>query len=208
MNPSPYRQHMIAASMVPHNAVVLDVGCGAGQLGQYLIQTKNAVLAGVDADPESVNEALIRGYTHCYAVDLDELCIQHVFKGCHFDTIIFADILEHLKSPDALLHRATSLLRDGGNVVISIPNFQWYKVRAKVALGHFDYEEYGPLDRTHMRFFSLKSARDLIEGCGLDIIDVQYSVKPANILMARVARVAPSWFAYQMVFNCKKVSDV
>lgn len=66
-------------------------------------------------------------------------------------------------------------LRENGEIIASIPNVVNLKIRKQVLLGKFEYQKYGILDNTHIRFFDLRSARDLIKSAGLGISRVDYS---------------------------------
>ena len=57
--------------------------------------------------------------------------------GCGFDCVVFADVLEHLRDPWAVLRRCREALRSGGHVVASIPNVAYYRVREHLADGPF-----------------------------------------------------------------------
>ena len=62
-----------------------------------------------------------------------------------------------MRHPDRLLADMRRRLRSGGAVVASIPNFAHWYPRIRVALGPFDYDRRGILDRGHMRFFTRRS---------------------------------------------------
>lgn len=71
-----------------------------------------------------------------------------------FDVIMFPDVLEHLVDPWETLQKCMRWLKPGGQCLISIPNFQYWKVGLKVFFrGDFAYAKEGILDKTHLRFF-------------------------------------------------------
>ena len=59
-------------------------------------------------------------------------------------------------------------LRDG-HLVVSVPNVANITVRLMLLFGKFDYTERGILDRTHVRFFTRKTARRFLEEGGWEI---------------------------------------
>src|SRR3546814_18754659 len=85
---------------------------------------------------------------------------------CSSDLVICADVLEHVRHPEALLDDIRGRLRPGGSVIASIPNFGHWYPRARVALGRFDYDARGILDRGHVRFFTKRSFTRLVESAG------------------------------------------
>jgi len=88
------------------------------------------------------------------------------FAPNYFDCIIFADILEHLKDPLVLLKNATSFLSDGGVIIASIPNIRHHTTIINLLFkGYWPYRERGIHDKTHLRFFTLKNIKEMIEDC-------------------------------------------
>jgi methionine biosynthesis protein MetW len=193
--------------MVPPKTNVLDVGCGAGQLGKYLWDNKGCSISGVDYDEKAIAQATLRCYDIGYALDLNNEDITLTLCGHDFDVVILADVLEHLIDPLKTLEEAVDLVGYDGTIIISVPNIAWLPIRLSMATGHFDYQDYGPLDRTHLRFFTRSSIVKLIEEAGLEITKFDVSVKPSNILMYHLAKLLPGLFAYQMVFKCQRKQE-
>src|SRR3546814_14300058 len=92
---------------------------------------------------------------HFVSADLEQGIPDEVGDG--FDVVICADVLEHVRHPEALLDDIRGRLRPGGSVIASIPNFGHWYPRARVALGRFDYDARGILDRGHVRFFTKRT---------------------------------------------------
>lgn len=85
-----------------------------------------------------------------------------------FDCILMLDVLEHLIDPWGTLAYTKSLLTESGAVVISLPNVANLKAIAPLILrDEFTYSKCGILDKTHLRFFTKKSAKQLVESAGL-----------------------------------------
>jgi SAM-dependent methyltransferase len=84
--------------------------------------------------------------------------------GEGFDTIIAADVLEHLVDPWRELGRWADWLLPGGQLVLSVPNLRYFRLLLALAGGRFDYSDAGGLmDRTHLRWFTRASlGRDLV----------------------------------------------
>jgi 2-polyprenyl-3-methyl-5-hydroxy-6-metoxy-1,4-benzoquinol methylase len=156
------------AALVPRECQrVLDVGCGAGHLGELLKQRGHHV-TGLELVPEAGGEARQR---------LDAVVTADVEAGLpfapgSFDAVIFADLLEHLVDPWRVLREAAGLLSPGGMVVASVPNVQNLDVVRRLVRGHWDYRERGILDRGHLRFFTLETIRELFRQAGLTVTHV------------------------------------
>jgi SAM-dependent methyltransferase len=146
---------------------VLDVGCGAGHLGR-LLRERGHEVTGVELVPDQAEEARGR---------LDRVVTADVetglpFEAGSFDAVIFADLLEHLVDPWRVVREAANLLAPGGVVVASVPNVQNLDVLRRLAQGRWDYRERGILDRGHLRFFTLRSLRELFAQAGLTVTHV------------------------------------
>src|SRR5207248_2616993 len=93
--------------------------------------------------------------------DAEELDLETELGGERFDAILFADVLEHLRDPAALLKRVRPLVAENGVVIASIPNVAHASVRLALLGGSFRYREWGLLDETHLRFFTRHGVEDL-----------------------------------------------
>jgi tetratricopeptide (TPR) repeat protein len=100
-----------------------------------------------------------------------------VGKG-YFDALVFADVLEHLADPDAVLKRYLPWLKPAGVVILSIPNVRFWAVVQHLAEGCWTYQDEGILDRRHLRFFTWKEAARLLEMCGLEPEVVRWNSDP------------------------------
>lgn len=67
-------------------------------------------------------------------------------------------------------HRTARNFADGATIVASVPNTQHLRVIARVVSGRWHYKHTGLFDRTHIRFFSRKSAETLMTCSGLELV--------------------------------------
>jgi len=157
--------------LIPPSAKrILEIGCAAGMTGRALRERSLEELVGVELLEEQAAQARPY-YTRVFAGDLEQLELP--FEAGHFDCIIYGDVLEHLVDPWALLRKQRALLKDGGAIVLSIPNIRHYRIVKKLLLhGTWEYTGDGILDKTHLRFFTLKSIRSMIEEAGFDIVTI------------------------------------
>lgn len=157
---------------LPRELEVLDVGCGSGVHGAELSRAYGHRVTGVDCAHESIEKARTR-LAEAHICDVTKPELYPFLQSRKFDVIVFSDILEHLYDPSGVLRDHLFLLRPGGHVLISIPNVAIWNVRASLLAGSFQYRDTGTLDRTHIRFFTRKSIRALIEGAGIHIDGVR-----------------------------------
>lgn len=153
--------------------IILDVGCASGATMKYLFDLGAVDVKGIDVSEESLAVARNSGFD-VYKIDLNESSLP--FEEKYFDTIILADVLEHLLDPWSVLSNIKKYLKDDGVILISLPNIRNYKfVKRLIFQDKWDYAERGILDRTHLRFFTDTTAKKMIAGAGLKIIRTSYS---------------------------------
>ncbi len=150
---------------------VLELGCAMGStLNRIKRLWHNAEVHGV----EYVGSvARIGGkITDVIQGDVESMGIPYTRK--QFDYIICADVLEHLREPQATLERFTPYLKDDGFFIISLPNIRHYAVIMMLMRdGRFDYADSGILDATHLKFFTRDTAKEMIESAGLKVLSIQ-----------------------------------
>lgn len=162
---SKYSTHNIIAHILGENNVVLDVGCNDGYLGK--ISHLSNTFYGLDYLDDSVLKAK-EVYKEVLIYDLNH--IEKLPWDMRFDVIVFADVLEHVLYPETVLRFfVDTYLKDGGRVIISLPNVANWQVRLQLFLGKFEYQETGILDRTHLHLYTFKTAKKLAESCGLEV---------------------------------------
>jgi methionine biosynthesis protein MetW len=194
LNLAPHSSHMHILKRIERNSKVLDVGCGPGKLGKILIKEKNCEVWGIEINKQFVKNALKNGYKKVVVGDVEK-GLKFPFRRSYFDYIIFADILEHLKEPERILIKLKPFLKKGGYVICSIPNIANFVARIRLLFGVWEYEYTGIFDRTHLRFFNLKTAKELLEKVGFKIEEVDYTpinLSPATFLnMFKIQKEAP-----------------
>jgi len=170
---SPYRRnrcahgtHEVLLRQVPAATTVLDVGCSTGYLGEAL-RARNCRVWGVDRDAAAVAEAKA-SYEGVCVVDLDE-CDELPWPERSFDVVLCGDVIEHLRDPARALRLVRRYVSPGGRLVLSVPNVAHVSVRLPLLVGRFEYRRSGILDETHLRLFTFRTARTLVESSGFAI---------------------------------------
>lgn len=165
---------------------VLDAGCGFATTSERIQQLGNDV-TGIEESAVACEVASKR-LARVVQADLH----QADLGDARFDAIIFADVLEHVAWPGAVLRRYLQWLAPGGSVIVSLPNVALWSVRFAHLLGRWEYEPTGVLDYTHLRFFTTKTARRLLQQTELTPVSTVYNpglVRPfvplAKKLLAR-----------------------
>uniref|UniRef100_UPI002FDFA7E4 class I SAM-dependent methyltransferase n=1 Tax=Thermodesulfitimonas autotrophica TaxID=1894989 RepID=UPI002FDFA7E4 len=126
---------------------------------------KAAETVGVELDQRAA-EAATENVDRVLIGSIEEINLP--FSDEYFDVILLLDVLEHLFDPWRAVSRLVPLCRRGGLFIASIPNVcYWRAVLALVLFDRLDYTEEGLLDRTHLRFFTGRSAKQLFADAGL-----------------------------------------
>ncbi len=99
-----------------------------------------------------------------------------------YDIVIAADILEHLLYPEEILSKLKACVKKGGLLLVSLPNVANVYVRLNLLLGRFPYHSKGLLDRTHLHFYTRKSAERLVSRTGWEIAGREYSSIPVAMV--------------------------
>jgi SAM-dependent methyltransferase len=86
------------------------------------------------------------------------------FPARSFDVLLLSHVLEHLNSPGHALTRLARWLRPGGWVLAAVPNMAFWRVRARILAGDWKRDDTGFLDRTHLHFWSYRTAHEVFEG--------------------------------------------
>jgi 2-polyprenyl-3-methyl-5-hydroxy-6-metoxy-1,4-benzoquinol methylase len=167
---SPGSTHELVVSLVPPRARVLEFGCATGYMSEVLRAQLGCAVTGVEISPEAAAIAA----DHCDQVivgDAEVLDYDDLLGEERFGAVLFADVLEHLRDPGALLRRVRPFISEEGVVVASVPNVAHASVRLALLGGEFRYRDTGLLDDTHIRFYTRESIQDLFEGSGYAITD-------------------------------------
>lgn len=156
-------------ALMPAGVRVLDVGCGTGSVTLIANRGRGNTVCAIEPDPTRAATAKMRGID-VYNGVLDDGYLEGRDR---FDVVMASDVLEHLPAPSELLRLFVAAARPGGLVILSVPNVAHWTVRWNLLWGRFDYEAVGIMDATHLRWFTEKSLRALVENVGLEIVDIR-----------------------------------
>ena len=180
----PYNTHALLLNLVPDKSRVLEIGTASGYMGEYLVHHKQCEVWGVEPMDELYNEAAVAGYSRLFKGTGEEFLVLPEVTNEKFDVIFLSDVLEHMVNPDQVLVALKKFLKPGGIFVMSIPNVAIYHVRWHLLTGHWDMQDGGILDRTHVRFFTYKTMCELLDHSGLQVM----SERPAGGYMERFGK--------------------
>lgn len=215
--PDSYSSHAALLDLVERERPkrVLEVGTANGYLTERL-KAMGCEVTGIELVPELAEAAR----PHCEQMLVGDVEAMDLSALGPFDMILCADVLEHLKDPQAMLGRLTECLAPGGHAVVSLPNVAMWLWRLKLLFGRFDYMPKGPMDETHLRFFTQASAERLLKRAGLSLRGTKTTPVPLpelspsfgpgrrlaflHALNHAVTQWRPTLFGYQFVFLAQK----
>jgi 2-polyprenyl-3-methyl-5-hydroxy-6-metoxy-1,4-benzoquinol methylase len=203
-----------------HNDI-LDIGCGEGFFAERIARAGNRVV-GIDILPEAKQAASLLTYIQA---DLDQGLepVIEALRGRSFDKVLLQDVLEHLRHPETLLQDCAGVLKPNGQLLVSVPNIANITVRLSLLFGRFQYAERGILDKTHVRFFTRRTAKLLLQDNGYEIQKSLVTIMPVELVLGIAAdhplmralaqilnfftRLLPGLLGYQCVYVATPVGS-
>lgn len=146
---------------------VLDFGCGDGSATRRFLESGHFAV-GVDVSESAIRVAKRRvpgGTFH----QIDDDC-SLPFPNETFDVCLCTEVLEHILNVKVILQEIRRVLKPGGQLLVTVPYHGWLKNMILVTVAferHFDPKG------GHIRFFSMKSLRALIEAAGFRIVSAK-----------------------------------
>lgn len=188
----------IQLDMIPVGSRVLEIGCATGFMGEYLVREKGCSFFGIEADPNQCAEAQKRGLQvvagYLEDAHVQEQITKEIETGGPFQVIFMSQVIEHIAEPDKSLTLLQQWMTPQSSLVISTCSIAHWRCRLRLLFGKWHYEEYGVFDRTHLRFFTIASFKELLHECGFTVVDFGYEFEdicPFKILFGKRI-IAPS----------------
>jgi len=146
------------------NKTVLDIGCGEGTLMLELAK-RGAQVEGIDLSDEAVQLCQKRDLK---AQKLDFLATELPWSD-YFDMATASEVIEHLFDPYLFLARSNQVLKNKGLLLITTPNFSYYRWLIGYLKGKTPTQLQNP---THIRFFTKQFLQLLLEKQGFQVIEI------------------------------------
>jgi methionine biosynthesis protein MetW len=184
----PRTDHLVIAELVEPGSRVLDVGCGDGQLLKLLERRLAVDGRGIEISQKGVNECVARGLSVVQG-DADTDLVDYPDDA--FDYVVLSQTLQATYRPRQVLKQ---MLRIGQKVIVSIPNFGYWQIRAFLAVrGRMPVARNLPhawYDTPNIHFCTI---RDFVLLCD----ELNARIEKATALKpdgSRIAFNAPWWF--------------
>lgn len=185
LNMNERRSETVLLKKIRPNSTVLEFGCYTGIMTGYMKNYLGCKVYVCEIDPQALQYA--RPYAErAWQGNIETLEWLQEFQGIQFDYILFADVLEHLRNPELVLQSAGDLLKEGGSVLLSVPNVAHNSIIYGLLHNQFEYTEFGLLDKTHLRFYTYYSLKELCQQAGYTTVEEdsinEYFKPPTNSL--------------------------
>ena len=126
----------IIASWIDPGSRVLDLGCGEGELLNYLKKEKQTLGTGIESSEEKVTKCIEKGVQVLQGDIIEEILD---YPDNAFDYVILSQTLQQVYEPDKLIKE---LLRVGRRIIVSFPNFSHWSIRLQIL-----FSGYAPKNR-------------------------------------------------------------
>jgi methionine biosynthesis protein MetW len=157
----------VIASWIEPGSKVLDLGCGEGELLQFLIEEKQAIGTGIELLEGKVAQCIEKGLSVLQG-DISEEIFD--YPDNMFDYVILSQTLQQVYEPSKLIQ---SMLKVGKRGVVSFPNFsQWTCRLQHLFTGHAPKTKqlpYNWYDTPNIRVISIRDFRDFVREADLTI---------------------------------------
>jgi len=183
---------------------VLEVGCAEGKTGKRLKDDGKArKVVGIELHPDIALKAQ-KNLDYVIQGNIENIEILEPYGKYNF--ILAGDVLEHLVDPWSVLRKLKKALAQNGKIIFSVPNIRnWTVLFPLLFTGKWEYEKFGIMDSTHLRFFTKKTSIQLAESADMKVI----SITPAGSRIAKKFHrmhlpLLVEFTAVQFVIVCEK----
>ena len=168
----------VIRNWVKKDSDILDLGCGKGEILQYLSEKLNTSSLGIEIDQSNINNCIQSGL-NVVQQNIDEGLDN--FKDESFDTVIMSQTIQVLKEPKKALLEVTRIGRES---IVTIPNFGHWSTRINLLLsGKMPVTSSLP-DKWHntpnIHLCTISDFELLCEDCGINIIEKRFFSNAGN----------------------------
>ena len=156
------------------NSCLLEIGCGAGNLLMQAV-VKDSYPVALDLSMQALRFVRSRLQEACQGMNAprDLACIQSIgemlpLPEASFDCVILSEVIEHLKAPRVSVREAARVLRPGGRLLITTPNYRSFWPLMEWVVDRTNMTPKMAAEQ-HISQFNPTSLRSLLSECGLGI---------------------------------------
>ena len=190
----------IISSLIKENEKVLDVGCGNGNLIEFLSKEKSVDCKGIEIELGKMNYCLKKGLS---VVQGDANYDLNDFSDNSFSTVILSQTIQATIFPERVIK---NLIRIGERAIISFPNFGFWKVRRDFFFsGKMPKNKILPYEWFDTPNIHLCSVKDFVELCNKNKIIIKDKVLlDENGKKIQSINFLENLLSYQVIFCVSK----
>lgn len=181
-------------------ARVLDLGCADGEFLALLRAEREAVVTGIEIDPDAITAAVARGLS-IIEQDLDSPLVN--FPDQSYDMVVMAHALQAVHYPDQVLEE---MLRIGRECVVTFPNFGHWRCRLHLATrGRMPVSKFMPYswyDTPNIHFCTVRDFETLCRQRGIRILGRDMIGGEGG--QSKLARRWPNLFATTAIYHISR----
>lgn len=181
---------------------LLDIGCGPGIIAGFF-KARGYRIWGIDISPSAIQTAK---QLHSGTFTCGDIEQKLPYRSSFFDTVFMGDVIEHLFSPRFVLKEAKRVLKHGGNIIISTPNYGFFLYRWHYfktgALPNTEGHRGEIWDSGHIRQFNAGNMGELLQQAGFSVVKVSGVNK--SRLFDRLATLYPQLFATIIIIEARR----
>ena len=188
--------HKIIGDIIDPGTMVLDLGCGDGDLLEYLVLRKDVKGNGIEINEDAIYSCVEKGLSVSHG-DIDSGLKD--YPDFQFDYVIFNQTMQQVNKPREAINEA---LRVGRKVIIGFPNFCNIKARFQLSvLGQVPVTASLPYtwyNTPNLHFLSIK---DFQKFCKDNYINIENKIFLSE---NTIIKFCPNLFALNAIFQISK----
>lgn len=159
---SPTQQEIL--NIVGKNKIVLEIGPATGYMTKAFLEN-GCTLDVVEINKEAVSK-IPKKVRKIFNQSIESTATDKLLNA-DYEYIVMADVLEHLVAPEKTLQALSKMAGKKTSLLVSLPNIASWVIRKQLFFkGDFEYQESGPLDKTHLHFYTFETAPKLLSENG------------------------------------------
>jgi 2-polyprenyl-3-methyl-5-hydroxy-6-metoxy-1,4-benzoquinol methylase len=207
-------RYRVAESLLPSRSsglTVLELGGGIGEFSRRM-GLRGIEVTFVDLSEHNVRKARALGLD-AHRLDLNDGLPS--FDDGEFDGVVMLEVIEHIVAAEALLADVNRVLKPGGFLILSTPNFAFFVNRLRILRGGLSFDE-----GYHYRFFTVNALASRLTEAGFAIERPAHTMPAFGLNLVRnrilgrsrvhvpVRPIVAPWLAHTLIVRARKASGL
>lgn len=184
-------ERLISFAQLKKTHRVLDIGCGSGTITRNILRTVGCTSIGIDVSEECIKYASEKSIQEGLASDFLVGSIESLpFIEKTFDIVIASHIIEHVPFPEKIFLELKRILKDGGILLLTTPNYTSFWPLAELIFDHTIAKKGYSLHDQHITKFNPSMIKKLFKKTGFSdtVVETYYTLSlPLSLISSRWA---------------------